>query len=177
MPYFTAPKPLLVFTLGALGDATLASYCSALGAAALSALVYLVCRDNFGSPTAVLTSIVFLLDPSKTALAMKSGAEFTSMGGVPAIGAGGGHALRALAATHRSAIPLHAARDGAPLEPDWIVDIPGIYTSDRAREWMAALLRQRHYAVALQAAQAALLGPPRTSHRPTPAAIERRCTP
>lgn len=75
MPYFTAPKLLLVFTLGALGDATLAFYCSALASAALSTVLYLLCRDSFGRTTAVLTSLVLLLEPSKAMLTLTSSAD------------------------------------------------------------------------------------------------------
>jgi hypothetical protein len=75
LPYFTAPKLLLVFTLGALGDATRAFYCSAAASGALGVVLYLLCRDSFGHPTAVLTSLVLLFDPSKAMLTLTSSAD------------------------------------------------------------------------------------------------------
>jgi len=75
MPYFTAPKLLLVFTLGALGDATLAFYCSIAASAALGIVFYLVCRDHFGRTTAALASLVLLLDSGKAMLTLKSSAD------------------------------------------------------------------------------------------------------
>jgi hypothetical protein len=75
MPYFTAPKLLLVFTLGGLGDATLAFYCSVAASAALGIVFYLVCRDHFGRPTAALAACVLLLDSGKAMLTLKSSAD------------------------------------------------------------------------------------------------------
>jgi hypothetical protein len=75
MAYFTAPKLLLVFTLGALGNPTAACACTALVSALLGTVVYLIARDAFGRPTALVASFFLLLDPSKAMLTLKSSAD------------------------------------------------------------------------------------------------------
>lgn len=75
LAYFTAPKTLLVFTLGALGNATVALACSAAASALLGAVVYLLARDAFGRPAAIVASLFLLLDPSKAILTLKSSAD------------------------------------------------------------------------------------------------------
>ena len=75
MAYFTAPKLLLVFTLGALGNPTAAFACTALVSALLGTVVYLIARDAFGRPTALVASFFLLLDPSKAMLTLKSSAD------------------------------------------------------------------------------------------------------
>jgi len=73
--FFNQPKPLLVFGLGPLGDATLAFYCTAVASAALGTLVYLIGRRAFGQATAILWSLLLLLDPQKGFLTLKSSAD------------------------------------------------------------------------------------------------------
>jgi len=75
LPYYTGPKALLVFTLGALGNVSAALACSALASALLGAVVYLIARDAFGRPAALATSLFLLLDPSKAFLTLKSSAD------------------------------------------------------------------------------------------------------
>jgi len=73
--YFTAPKTLLVFTLGALRNPSAALACTALASAALGAIVYLIARDAFGRSAAVIASGFLLLDPSKAVLTLRSSAD------------------------------------------------------------------------------------------------------
>lgn len=75
LAYFTAPKLLLVFTLGALGSPTAALACTMLVSALLAVAVYLIARDSFGRSAALLTSLFLLLDPSKAMLTLKSSAD------------------------------------------------------------------------------------------------------
>jgi hypothetical protein len=75
LPYFTAPKLLLVLGLGPLQDPMLALSCTAVVSAALASIVYLLCRDNFGRGTALAVSALLLLDPNKAALTLKSSAD------------------------------------------------------------------------------------------------------
>jgi hypothetical protein len=75
LTYFTAPKVLLVFTLGALGNATAALACTAIASAVLGVVVYLIARDSFGRSTALTASLFLLLDPSKAMLTLKSSAD------------------------------------------------------------------------------------------------------
>lgn len=73
--YFTAPKTLLVFTLGALGSASNALVFTALASALLGTAVYLIARDAFGRAAALAASFLLLLDPSKAILTLKSSAD------------------------------------------------------------------------------------------------------
>ena len=73
--FFPVPKPLLVFLLGPLGDPWFAFYISALAAAGLGSVVYVISRNAFGHLPALLFSIFFLLDPLKGILALRSSAE------------------------------------------------------------------------------------------------------
>jgi hypothetical protein len=75
VPYFTHPKPLLVFTLGPLAHVSLAFYCSAIASAVLGCLLYLIGRDAFGRPAGILFSILFLADLSTWVLTLKSSAD------------------------------------------------------------------------------------------------------
>lgn len=75
MAYFTAPKVLLVFTLGALGNASAALACTAVASAVLGVVVYLIARDSFDQPSALTASLFLLLDPSKAMLTLKSSAD------------------------------------------------------------------------------------------------------
>lgn len=75
LPYFTAPKLLLVVLLGPLADATLAFYCTALVTATLGSVLYLLWRDHFGRTAALAASFFLLIDPSRTILTMRSGAD------------------------------------------------------------------------------------------------------
>jgi hypothetical protein len=73
--YFTHPKALLVFSLGALGTPLLALAVTALVSAALGTLVYVISRDQFGRTSALIISAFLLIDPSKAILTLKSGAD------------------------------------------------------------------------------------------------------
>jgi hypothetical protein len=75
VPYFTHPKPLLVFALGPLSNASVAFYCSAATSAALGALLYLIGRDAFGRTGGVLFSLLYLGNPSTSVLTLKSSAD------------------------------------------------------------------------------------------------------
>lgn len=75
LPYFTAPKLLLVATLGPLADATLAFYCTMLVSATLGSVLYLLWRDHFGRTTAIAASLFLLVDPSKAMLTLRSSAD------------------------------------------------------------------------------------------------------
>jgi len=75
LAYYTGPKALLVFTLGALNDASAALACTAVASAALGVIVYLVARDAFGRAPALAVSCFLLLDPSKAFLTLKSSAD------------------------------------------------------------------------------------------------------
>ncbi|MFI5395283.1 MAG: hypothetical protein ACHQ9S_07085 [Candidatus Binatia bacterium] len=75
VPYFTHPKPLLVFTLGPLANVSLAFYCSAIVSAILGCLLYLIGRDAFGRAAGILFSILFLADLSTWVLTLRSSAD------------------------------------------------------------------------------------------------------
>lgn len=75
LPYFTVPKPLLVFLLGPLGDASWAFACSAVVSAALGCLVYLIGREIFDRGTAALVAALLLLDVEKAVLTLRSSAD------------------------------------------------------------------------------------------------------
>jgi hypothetical protein len=75
VPYFTHPKPLLVFTLGPLASASLAFYCSAIASAILGSLLYLIGREAFGRMAGILFSLLFLADSSTSVLTLKSSAD------------------------------------------------------------------------------------------------------
>src|SRR5574337_111194 len=73
--YFPHPKPLLVFTLGLLGNVRLAFYCSAIASALLGSLLYMIGRDCFGRTTGVLFSLLLVADSSMWVLAVRSSAD------------------------------------------------------------------------------------------------------
>lgn len=73
--YFTHPKPLLVFMQGPLANVSLAFHCAAVASALLGSLVYLIGREAFGRTAGILFSLFLLLDPSKSVLTLKSGAD------------------------------------------------------------------------------------------------------
>jgi len=73
--FFPVPKPLLVFLLGPLGNPWFAFSVSAIAAAGLGSVVYLIFRNAFGQLPALLFSVFFLLDPLKGILALRSSAE------------------------------------------------------------------------------------------------------
>src|SRR5262245_9764920 len=75
LQYFPIPKPLPVFVLGPLGNASWAFYCTALSSAFLGTLVYLVARHFFGQVSGLLLSLFLLLDPLKGALTLRSSAD------------------------------------------------------------------------------------------------------
>lgn len=75
LPYFTVPKPLLVFTFGPLADASWAFACSVVVSAALGSLVYLTGRAVFGRSVAALLSLLLLLDVEKAVLTLRSSAD------------------------------------------------------------------------------------------------------
>jgi hypothetical protein len=74
--YFTVPKPLLVFLLGPLDSAQAAFAVSAVCAGLFGALVYLICRRVFGRTTAILCSLVLLLDVDRATLTARVSADF-----------------------------------------------------------------------------------------------------
>src|SRR5262245_8430574 len=78
LQYFPIPKPLPVFVLGPLGNASWAFYCTALSSAFLGTLVYLVARHFFGQVSGLLLSLFLLLDPLKGALTLRSSADLSS---------------------------------------------------------------------------------------------------
>lgn len=69
--YFTVPKPLLVFVLGPLASASAAFFVSAVVAAFVGSLVYLIGRDTFGRVVGVLLSLALLLDVDKAVLTLR----------------------------------------------------------------------------------------------------------
>ncbi|MCK6555985.1 hypothetical protein L6Q96_15620 [Candidatus Binatia bacterium] len=75
LDYFFQPKPLLVFTLGPLGNVHTAVACTSVATGLLGAAVYLVGRDSFGRTVGILWSLALLLDPSRTFLTLKSSAD------------------------------------------------------------------------------------------------------
>jgi hypothetical protein len=75
LAFFTVPKPLLVFVLGALGRPSLAFYCSALASAALGSVAYLLGRDVFGRTVGIMLSVFLLLDVEKAVLTVKCKAD------------------------------------------------------------------------------------------------------
>ncbi len=75
VPYFTVPKPLLVFLLGPLDDPRLAFALSASAAAALGTLVYLIGRRAFGAAAGTVASLALLLDIQGATLTLGSNAD------------------------------------------------------------------------------------------------------
>jgi hypothetical protein len=75
-PYFTVPKPLLVFLLGPLDSAQAAFVVSAVAAALFGALVYLVGRRLFGQTVAILSSAALLLHIDHATLTARASADF-----------------------------------------------------------------------------------------------------
>ncbi len=75
LPYFTVPKPLLVFLLGPLADPSLAFACTAVLSAALGAFVYLAAREAFGRGVGLALSLLLLLDVEKAVLTLRSSAD------------------------------------------------------------------------------------------------------
>src|SRR5579875_2180782 len=75
VPYFTVPKPLLVFLLGPLDDPRLAFALSASAAAALGTLVYLIGRRAFGAAAGTVASLALLLDIQGGTLTLGSNAD------------------------------------------------------------------------------------------------------
>jgi hypothetical protein len=76
MPYFTVPKPLLVFVLGPLASAQAAFVVSAVCSALLGVVVYEVGRRAFDRTTGILFSLVLLLDVDRAVLALHSSGDF-----------------------------------------------------------------------------------------------------
>jgi hypothetical protein len=75
-PYFTVPKPLLVFLLGPFDNAQAAFTVSAVAAGAFGALVYLITKRLFGRTAGVLCSAVLLLDVDRATLTARASADF-----------------------------------------------------------------------------------------------------
>jgi hypothetical protein len=73
--YFTVPKPLLVFGLGPLADASLAFMITAIASAFLGSLVYLIGRETFGRTQGALMSAILLLDVERATLTLRSSAD------------------------------------------------------------------------------------------------------
>jgi hypothetical protein len=75
VPYFTVPKPLPVFLLGPLADASAVFVVSAVLSAWLGAVVYLIGRIAFGRAAGVLFSLALLLDVDRATLTLHSSAD------------------------------------------------------------------------------------------------------
>jgi len=75
LQFFPVPKPLPVLTLGSLGYASWAFYCTALSSAFLGSLAYLVTRHFLSRTSGVLLSLFLLLDPLKGMLTLTSSAD------------------------------------------------------------------------------------------------------
>jgi hypothetical protein len=73
--YFTVPKPLLVFGLGPLADASLAFMITAIASAFVGTLVYLIGREAFGRTQGALMSAILLLDVERATLTLRSSAD------------------------------------------------------------------------------------------------------
>lgn len=73
--YFTVPKPLLVFGLGPLADASLAFMITAVASAFVGSLVYLIGREAFGRVQGALMSAMLLLDVERATLTLRSSAD------------------------------------------------------------------------------------------------------
>lgn len=73
--YFTVPKPLLVFGLGPLADASLAFMITAVASAFVGSLVYLIGREAFGRVQGALMSAILLLDVERATLTLRSSAD------------------------------------------------------------------------------------------------------
>lgn len=76
VPYFTVPKPLLVFLLGPLDSAQAAFAVSALAAGAFGALVYLIARPALGRGVAIVASAMLLVDVDRATLTARASADF-----------------------------------------------------------------------------------------------------
>ena len=73
--FFPVPKPLLVFGLGPLADASLAFVLTAIASAFVGSLAYLIGRDTFGRTVGVLLSAALLLDVERATLTLRSSAD------------------------------------------------------------------------------------------------------
>ena len=76
IPYFTVPKPLLVFLLGPLDNAQAAFLVSTLAAGIFGLLVYAIAKRLFGRTAAVLCSAALLLDIDRATLTSRASADF-----------------------------------------------------------------------------------------------------
>jgi hypothetical protein len=75
-PYFTVPKPLLVFLLGPLDSAHATFVVSTVCAGLFGTLVYLICRKVFDRTTGILCSALLLLDVDRMTLTARGSADF-----------------------------------------------------------------------------------------------------
>jgi hypothetical protein len=75
LSFFPVPKPLLLFLLGPLANPFLAFLVSAFVSAGLGSLLYVLTRNLFGRPVALLFSAFSLLDPLKGILTVTSSAD------------------------------------------------------------------------------------------------------
>jgi hypothetical protein len=72
---YTVPKVLPVLLLGPLGRPELALATSALVAALGGALVFAIAARTFGKTAAVLAAALYVLDPLRTVLTLRSGVD------------------------------------------------------------------------------------------------------
>jgi hypothetical protein len=75
IPYFTVPKPLLVFGFGPTGSVSVAFLCSAAASGAVGTLAYRLGDAVFGRATGILLSLLLLLDVEKMTLTLRSSAD------------------------------------------------------------------------------------------------------
>ncbi len=73
--YFTVPKPLLVFFLGPLADVSTVSTITAIVAAFIGAITYLIGRDSFDRTIGIALSFGLLLDADMAGFALRSSAD------------------------------------------------------------------------------------------------------
>lgn len=127
---YTVPKVLPVLLFGPLGDPSRAMLLQVAFAAAGGALLWTIADRLFGRGTAVLASLLYLLDPMRNVLTLRSSADLQT--GVFLLGAIlallDGHALRAGVAVLFAALckPTAAACGLA------ILALPGIPLARRA---------------------------------------------
>lgn len=82
---YTVPKVLPVLALGPLGTPERAFVATVAVAAAGGAFCYLIARDGFGRPAGALAALLYLLDPLRSVLTLRSSADLYA--GVALLGA------------------------------------------------------------------------------------------
>jgi len=133
--YFTVPKPLLVFGLGPLADASLAFTLTAVASAFLGSLLYLIGRETFGRTVGVLLSSALLLDIERATLTLRSSADLYL-------------AILLFACIYASikrsyflsGISLTLAALVKPIVLPCTLHLMAVDDADRRRAWLAALI-------------------------------------